>query len=217
MCRSPADGYCTKADYDEPGEIVGLIDKKDILRSFDGYHDDSATDKKILRNVFVKGDAYFLSGDILRMDADGYLYFCDRTGDTFRWKGENVSTMEVEAKLHGVLGLKDVVVYGVPVPGMEGKAGMATIDTKEGPAPDLSALARELLDSLPAYAVPVFVRLAAVSLTGTFKLQKTQLREEGFDPERVSDPLYVLDSGAKTYRPLDQALYQQLLTGAVRV
>ena len=211
-----SNGFCVKASYNEPGEIVGKIDKSNHLRQFDGYHDSQASEKKVLRNVFTPGDAYFLSGDILRMDEEGYLFFCDRTGDTFRWKGENVSTAEVESVVTNTMEHRDACVYGVEVPGSEGKAGMVAIVGDKNL--DVSQLAQKLYSALPAYAVPIFVRIMpSVDLTGTFKIQKNRVRGEGFNINTVTDPLYVLDIPEKKYVPLDTGRYQQLIDGTYRL
>ena len=209
-------GFCMVADVDEPGEVVGRIYEKIPSSHFSGYSDVNASKKKVLRDVFKKGDQYFRSGDILRMDAEGFLYFCDRIGDTFRWKGENVATTEVENAMATILLLKDVVVYGVEVPGCEGRAGMAAI---EGTADivDIPDLAKQLLDRLPSYAVPRFIRLIpAAEVTGTFKLKKVKLRNEGYDIA-LPDPLYVLDVSSKTYIPLTDELHQQIRDGKMRL
>ena len=210
-----SNGFCVQAGINEPGECVGAIRERMASSQFHGYTDARASSKKVMSNVFKPGDKYFLSGDILRMDEEGFIYFCDRTGDTFRWKGENVSTTEVEATMAHILGLTDVVVYGVEVPGNEGRAGMAAIVGTEDTI-DLPGLPQQLSLSLPPYAVPLFVRLIqAAELTGTFKLQKVKLRKEGFDRGVVSDPLYMLRGGA--YIPLTEDLHQQLRAGTIRV
>ena len=217
-----SNGFCIKAGVDEPGEVVAITGQNNPQK-YDGYHgDSSATQKKVIRNVFKPGDAYFLSGDILRMDEEGFLYFCDRIGDTFRWKGENVSTMEVEAIMANILQLRDVVVYGVEIPGMEGRAGMAAIkdDSDDEKAVNLDNLAQQLYLSLPSYAVPVFIRVikpADLPITGNFKFKKTRLKNEGFSQEQVSDPLFMLDSGKKVYIPFTPEMHQQLASGAIRV
>ena len=214
-----SNGFCVKAGPNEQGEIVGLINEKRGLIGFDGYKNEEATRKKIKRNVFKPGDAYFLSGDIMCMDEEGFLYFCDRTGDTFRWKGENVSTMEVEAIMSKILQLRDVVVYGVEIPGMEGRAGMAAIvNSEDEKAVNLDKLAQQLYLSLPSYAVPVFIRvIQSADLTGTYKLQKVRLRNEGFSQEQVSDPLFILEPGRKIYIPFTLEVYQQLVSGTMRL
>ncbi len=207
-------GFCVPAGVDELGELVGVIKRKVV--QFDGYMDKEASEKKVLHNVFRQGDAYFRSGDILSMDEEGFLYFCDRTGDTFRWKGENVSTTEVEAIIANLLDLRDVVVYGVEIPGTEGKAGMAVINGNAETV-NLSNLAQQLHLSLPPYAVPVFVRFVdQVDLTGTFKLQKVRFQEEGYNLGMTSDPLFLLDPTQKVYVPLTSPVYQQLVESSIR-
>ncbi|TTA69396.1 Long-chain fatty acid transport protein 1 [Bagarius yarrelli] len=176
------DGLCVPCQPGEPGLLVGKINQQDPLRRFDGYANQEATKKKIAHNVFKKNDSAYLSGDVLVMDEMGYMYFRDRSGDTFRWKGENVSTTEVEGTLSSLLGQTDVAVYGVAVPGVEGKAGMAAIADSTGSF-NCEYFLREVQKTLPPYARPVFLRISPqVDTTGTFKIQKTRLQKEGFDP-----------------------------------
>lgn len=212
-----ANGYCIHADIGERGEAAGKISTILTHRRFDGYQDKNATSKKILRNVFRPGDQYFLSGDIMRMDEEGYVYFCDRTGDTFRWKGENVSTMEVEGVIQHILEHRDVTVYGVEVEGMEGRAGMAMIVGTDKTV-DLTKLLQQLSLSLPAYAVPVFIRLSAdATTTGTLKLKKVDLRNEAYDLSKVSDPLFFLHPAHKAYVPLTPELQDEIARGTIRL
>uniref|UniRef100_A0A672J5H3 Very long-chain fatty acid transport protein n=1 Tax=Salarias fasciatus TaxID=181472 RepID=A0A672J5H3_SALFA len=212
LIRGP-DGVCIPCKPGEPGQLVGRIIQNDPLRRFDGYVNQTATSKKIARSVFKKGDSAYLSGDVLIMDKFGHMYFKDRTGDTFRWKGENVSTTEVEGTLSRLLDMKDVVVYGVEVPGAEGKAGMAAI-ADPSHSSDLEKLVKDMEKALPPYARPVFLRfLPEVNKTGTFKFQKTELRREGFDPTAVSDRLFFLDSSRGRYTQLNEELYRSILTG----
>ncbi|XP_063242357.1 long-chain fatty acid transport protein 4-like [Bacillus rossius redtenbacheri] len=207
-------GLCTRCDVDEPGMYVGLISDSTPLRQFHGYVDKAASEKKIVRDVFRKGDKAFMSGDILVMDKYGYLYFKDRTGDTYRWKGENVSTAEVEAVMSKLIGLRDVAVYGVEVPGNEGRAGMATV-VHDGPL-DLERLATSLAEALPAYARPLFVRVTdKLDLTETFKIKKTALQREGFNPHTTSDSVYF--RSGNTFVPLTHQLYRDITSRAVRV
>uniref|UniRef100_A0AAY4ADS6 Arachidonate--CoA ligase n=1 Tax=Denticeps clupeoides TaxID=299321 RepID=A0AAY4ADS6_9TELE len=212
LIRGP-DGVCIPCKPGEPGQLVGRIIQNDPLRRFDGYVNETATNKKIGRDVFKKGDSAYLSGDVLIMDEYGYMYFKDRTGDTFRWRGENVSTTEVEGTLSRLLDMKDVVVYGVEVPGVEGKAGMAAIaDPTHGT--DLERFASDLDKALPAYAQPVFLRfLPEVDKTGTFKFQKTNLRRDSFDPNVVSDRLYYRDPVSRRYTELTEALHRSIVSG----
>ncbi|NWI15875.1 S27A4 protein, partial [Crypturellus soui] len=212
LIRGP-DGVCIPCKPGEPGQMVGRIVKNNPLQHFDGYLNQSATNKKIARDVFSKGDAAYLTGDVLVMDQYGYMYFRDRTGDTFRWKGENVSTTEVEGTLSRILNLTDVVVYGVEIPGTEGKAGMAAIADPENSC-DLASFAAELRKALPTYAQPIFLRfLHEVSKTSTFKFQKVELRKQGFDPALVQDRLYFLDSRQGRYLPLDQETFERIQSG----
>uniref|UniRef100_A0A4W4GVA6 Arachidonate--CoA ligase n=1 Tax=Electrophorus electricus TaxID=8005 RepID=A0A4W4GVA6_ELEEL len=192
-------GLCIPCRPGEPGLLVGKINQQDPLRRFDGYANQEATRKKIAHNVFKKNDSAYLSGDVLVMDELGYMYFRDRSGDTFRWKGENVSTTEVEGALSSLLGQTDVAVYGVAVPGVEGKAGMAAIADLNGSF-NCDSFLREVQKALPPYARPVFLRISPqVDTTGTFKIQKTRLQREGYDPRITSDRIYFLNARAGRY------------------
>uniref|UniRef100_A0A8C7JWZ6 Very long-chain fatty acid transport protein n=1 Tax=Oncorhynchus kisutch TaxID=8019 RepID=A0A8C7JWZ6_ONCKI len=212
LIRGP-DGVCIPCGPGEPGQLVGRINQKDPLRRFDGYVNEGANSKKTANSVFKKGDTAYLSGDVLVMDQYGYMYFKDRTGDTFRWKGENVSTTEVEGTLSRLLDMMDVVVYGVEVPGAEGKAGMAAVADPER-STDLEKFGKDLEKALPPYARPVFLRfLKEVNKTGTYKFQKTDMRRDGFDPSMVSDKLYLLDPTRGRYVELHQELYSSIISG----
>ena len=184
-----ASGLVREAAAGEIGEAIGKIGD-DIRHDFSGYADKAASEKKILTDVFQRGDRWFRTGDLMRQDSEGYFYFIDRIGDTFRWKGENVSTAEVEQRLADAPGVSEVIAYGVPVPGADGKAGMVTV-VVEGrfSARDFAAWADE---QLPSYARPVFVRLArTLETTGTFKYRKVDLVAEGFDPAKIDGQVYV--------------------------
>ncbi|OCT65387.1 long-chain fatty acid transport protein 4 [Xenopus laevis] len=212
-----AQGLCIPCKPGEPGQLVGRIIQSDPLRRFDGYVNEGATNKKIASDVFKCGDMAYLTGDVLVMDDLGYMYFRDRTGDTFRWKGENVSTTEVEGTLSRLLGQADVVVYGVEIPGTEGRAGMAAIADPNS-ACDLEKFAKDLKKSLPAYAHPVFLRiLPEVNKTGTYKFQKTEMKNEGFNPHSVKDALYVLDSQQGRYTPLTPDMYSRIQTSKFKL
>ncbi|XP_028968982.1 long-chain fatty acid transport protein 4 [Galendromus occidentalis] len=209
-------GLCVRVRPNEPGELVASIDKKPQCR-FDGYTDSSATTRKIYRNVFRKGDECFASGDILVFNNDGYLFFKDRTGDTFRWKGENVSTTEVEDVISKYADLSDSVVYGVEIPGLEGKAGMAAL-LDPAQVVDVNKLLECLRKELPAYAVPLFIRIAEkLEATGTFKLPKMKLMREGFDIKSFEDPVYFLDQSEGVYVRFDQNLLEKLVNKELRV
>lgn len=206
-------GLCIPCRPGEPGLLVGRINQQDPLRRFDGYANQDATKKKIAHNVFKKNDSAYLSGDVLVMDELGYMYFRDRGGDTFRWRGENVSTTEVEGILSSLLGQTDVAVYGVTVPSVEGKAGMAAIADDAGSF-DFSAFLKKVQAALPPYARPVFLRISPqVDTTGTFKIQKTRLQREGYDPRLTADQIYVLNSRAGRYEAVDEELFNAIADG----
>lgn len=209
-----ANGLCAEARVGEIGEAIGLIGD-DIRHDFSGYADKAASEKKILTDVFAKGDRWFRTGDLMRQDKEGYFYFIDRIGDTYRWKGENVSTSEVEQRLTDAPGVKEVIAYGVSVPGADGKAGMVTIIT-EGRF-SAKTFADYADEQLPHYARPVFVRLAkTLETTGTFKYRKVDLVSDGFDPKQVDGTVYV--RGGKTgYQKLTPTLYDQILSGELRL
>ncbi|MEQ1783588.1 MAG: long-chain-acyl-CoA synthetase [Hyphomonadaceae bacterium] len=209
-----ADGLCIEAAADEIGEAVGPITGEPRQR-FDGYNDEAQSKKKLLRDVFAKGDLWFRTGDLMRMDEDGYVYFADRIGDTFRWKGENVSTSEVEIAISSMPGVKHAIVYGVQVPGQDGRAGMAAI-TPEGI--DLKALYAHLAANLPSFARPVFLRFQKeVETTGTLKYRKVDLVKDGFDPKATTDPLYVVDTVAHSYQIITSDLLQKITGGGIRL
>jgi fatty-acyl-CoA synthase len=203
------DGLCIACGPDEPGEAIARV-----LGDFDGYLDRAASEKKILRDVFKQGDAWMRSGDLMRKDARGFFYFVDRVGDTFRWKGENVATAEVAQAIAAFPGVLDVSVYGVEVPGRDGRAGMAAIVA--GDAFALDGLYAHLAGRLPAYARPLFLRRSnRLEVTETFKHRKRELAAEGFDPRRISDPVFFASSERSIYAALDLALYEKILAGAV--
>ncbi|MBI1360733.1 MAG: long-chain-acyl-CoA synthetase [Alphaproteobacteria bacterium] len=212
--RGP-DGLCIEAKPNEPGEAIGPISDAPRQR-FDGYEDESQTKKKILRDAFVKGDMWFRTGDLMRKDKDGYVYFVDRIGDTFRWKSENVSTGEVEIAISSFPGVEHAIVYGVKVPGQDGRAGMAAIGSRG--SIDLKALYAHLGRTLPSYARPVFVRFQQeAETTGTLKYRKVDLVAAGFDPGKTGDPLFVADAAQGTYVPIDATMFEQLMGGAMRL
>jgi len=215
-----ANGMCVECGVNETGELVGRIPEKanDARGRFEGYTSEEATDRKVLRDVFAKGDAWFQSGDLLRQDAQGFFYFVDRIGDTYRWKGENVSTQEVAEALSHFPGLELANVYGVQVPGQDGRAGMAALLLAPGQTFDPQRFWRHVDDALPRYAAPLFVRvLPEMELTGTFKLRKVNLQEEGFDPAKVRDPVFFRDDEAEAFVPLDEALAGAIASGQKKV
>jgi fatty-acyl-CoA synthase len=212
------DGLCIRCATGEVGEAIGRIHggASDVTGGFEGYTDPEASEKKILRDVFTRGDAWYRTGDLMRTDAGGYYYFVDRIGDTFRWKGENVATSEVAAAIAAFPGIVDVTVYGVPVPGTEGAAGMAAL-VADG-ALDLAKLREHLARLLPAYARPLFLRLQdKIAVTATFKHRKTDLVRESFDPAATSDVVYFDDPSQQAYVRLDGALFARIQSGDMRL
>ncbi|MEJ0027632.1 MAG: long-chain-acyl-CoA synthetase [Rhizomicrobium sp.] len=212
--RGP-DGFCIECADNEVGETVGKIENEPG-KTFDGYTKAADTQKKVLHDVFAKGDSWFRTGDLMRHDRLGYYYFVDRIGDTFRWKGENVATSEVSEALGVVRGVKEANVYGVAVPGADGRAGMAALVTGEGF--DIGKLAEALAGNLPGYARPVFVRLLPeLEITGTFKQRKVDLVQEGFDLKAIRDPLYWLDPATGRYEPLTPQAVDAICSGGVKL
>ncbi|MCP4004503.1 MAG: long-chain-acyl-CoA synthetase [bacterium] len=213
-------GICFPCADGEVGELVAEIPQSADTASgrFEGYTSKEATEKKILRDVLKSGDTFFRSGDLLKRDAQGYYYFVDRIGDTFRWKGENVSTQEVAESISAFPGVQMINVYGVDVPGADGRAGMASIGLESASSFDGAALFAHIADTLPAYAAPIFVRLQTdFEVTGTFKLRKVDLQKEGYDPGAVKDPLYLRDDQGKTYVPLTPEKYAEVQAGSIRI
>lgn len=213
-----ASGFMIPCKPGEAGEAIGMIiDIPDVVGGrFEGYTSPEANNKKILRNVFQPDDAWWSSGDMLRYDEDGYCFFVDRIGDTYRWKSENVSTMEVADNLGDSPGMEAITIYGVKVAGHEGRAGMAAIVMQPGHNFDPHAFYALTNDRLPRYAAPVFVRVApAADLTTTYKLRKVDLQREGYDPSIVRDPLFVRDEMEQSYVPLTPESVARALGGEV--
>jgi fatty-acyl-CoA synthase len=211
-------GFCIECGVDEPGEVIGKImkDASKPGQRFEGYASEADTGKKILRDVFKKGDVWFRTGDLMRKDKDGYFYFVDRIGDTFRWKGENVSTTEVEEAIGHFDGVLETNVYGVQLPGRDGRAGMVAI-VANGDL-NLAALRDHVVRELPEYARPVFLRIRERNdVTSTFKQKKLALVKDGFDPSGTTDPIYVNDPQRKAFVRLDAALYDDIKAGRVRL
>lgn len=222
--RDAKTGFCTEADYDEPGELMYKLDEKDIGRRFQGYFgNEGATTKKILRNVLKKDDAWFSTGDVMKKNKDNLWYFCDRIGDTFRWRSENVSTQEVAAALGRCSVVEEANVYGVEVPRHDGRAGCAATVFRSAelePSEEvLKTVADHVQAELPKYAVPLFLRVKKqLEITGTNKQQKHSLREQGVDPEKVivsGDKLYWLQNG--TYEPFGQQEFERIATGKAKL
>ena len=211
-------GHCIKVAPGEPGLLLGKITPMTV---FEGYTSKEATEKKILRNVFKSGDAWFNTGDLLKTVDVGFAMglphyqFVDRVGDTFRWKSENVSTNEVGEILNGHPQIAFCNVYGVEVPGADGRAGMAALALADGVEElDLAGFSAHVCTSLPAYARPVFLRIQReLDTTGTFKLVKGELRKQAYDLDQVEDSIYVMKPGSSRYEPLDKAFAAKIRAG----
>ena len=213
-----AESRCIRCEPGEAGEALGRIvnDPAALGGRFDGYASAADSSQKVLCDVFAPGDRWFRTGDLLRKDAEGYFYFCDRIGDTFRRKGENVAASEVAAALCAFGGIEHASVYGVAVPHVEGRVGMAALVASG--ALDLPRLREHLLAALPAYARPLFLRMQReVPLTGTWKYSRTAMLREGYDPGRVKDPLYLDHPEARAFVPLDGPLYERVQSGGLRL
>ena len=213
-------GFCIPCDANEVGELLVRLGKKneksplEAAVGFRGYTDEIATQKKILEDVFERGDRYYRTGDLLRVDEDDFWYFVDRIGDTFRFKGENVATTEVAAVIERCRDVRGATVFGLPLRGVDGQVGVAAIEATPEHF-DWADFAR-VVNELPAYARPQFVRVtSALSTTGTLKVTKASLRAEGVDPRRVQDPIFFLRGG--TYVKLDGSLYEDIMERRVRL
>jgi len=210
-----AQGFFVKCNSGETGMILIKVERDDI---FTGYKDKAKTNEKLLHNCFREGDAYFNTGDMLKLHEHQWVSFADRFGDTFRWKGENVSTLEIEEILNSYDAIEMSAVYGVAIPNTEGKAGMAAIKLKHSIKFDLNDLSRFITEGFPAYAIPLFLRLRKkFDFTGPLKLKKVDLRKEAYNLEAILDPLYFWDMVAKKYKPLTKSDYQRILAGHLKI
>jgi fatty-acyl-CoA synthase len=210
-----SDGFFVECRPGEAGELLSVVSKATSM-SFDGYVDKAANEQKLVRDCFAKGDVYLRTGDLVRRDRAGYYYFVDRLGDTFRWKGENVATQEVAELLNGAHGVSETAVYGVRIPGTDGRAGMALVVLRPGAVFQPAEYYAFAERALPPYARPAFVRIApSMDVTGTLKHRKTRLQEEGYDPSRVADPLYFRDDRHRTYALLDEAARRRIDGGEI--
>jgi citronellyl-CoA synthetase len=208
-------GFMVKVNKGEAGLLISEISPK---WPFDGYTDSAKSEAAIFRNVFKKGDAWFNTGDLMRDIGCKHAQFVDRLGDTFRWHGENVSTTEVENVLGAWPGVEDAVVYGVEVPGADGRCGMAALRLRAGATFDPEGLAAHLHQHLPPYAVPLFVRLLdEVETTGTFKYKKTELKRQAYDPAQTADPLFILLPDVPGFQPLDAVRHAAVSRGDYRL
>jgi fatty-acyl-CoA synthase len=203
-------GRVRKVPHGEPGLLLSKVSN---FQPFDGYTDPKATEKKLVRNAFRKGDVWFNTGDLMRPQGFGHAAFVDRLGDTFRWKGENVATTEVEAAVSADPAVEEATVFGVQIPGTDGRAGMAAVKLRDGAQFDGTSLAAAVYERLPAYALPLFVRVVdSLEHTSTFKSRKVDLREQGYGPS-VKDPLYVLAGRDEGYVPVYDGYVEDVKKG----
>ena len=212
--------FCTRVPVGHQGELIYALDANDIKSKFQGYFkNEKATESKILRNVFTKGDAWFRTGDVMKLDEEGRMWFCDRIGDTFRWRSENVSTNEVSEVLGNHPSVDEANVYGVEVPKHDGRAGCVAITFNTDPTPALlKSIAEHTIKRLPKYAVPLFLRITkVVRTTGNNKQQKHVLRNEGIDLAKVDrgDSMFWLKDG--TYVPFQEEDLSSIKAGQVRL
>lgn len=216
-----AKGFCERVEFGKPGLMVAPVRKN---FEYDGYQgNEEVSKRKIIRNVFKEGDVYINSGDLFTQDNDYNIYFCDRIGDTFRWKGENVSTIEVSNTLTGMSKIQDANVYGVQIPGYDGRTGMAAVVLNDNGKvlsnSDFKELFQVCSKDLAAYALPRFIRIPAqLKMTSTHKQVKGDFVKEGFDPSKCQgDPLFYADFKEKTYHVLDSKAYTDILNGKIKL
>ncbi len=211
VCGS--DGFLTALGVGETGLLLMKVSEQ---YPFDGYTDSQASEKKLLRNVFEEGDCWFNTGDMVERQPFGHIQFGDRVGDTFRWQGENVATTEIESAIMQWPGIEDAVVYGVQAPGRDGRCGMMHVTLQSGTTLDFNGLADRLRESLPTYAVPRFLRIGRdVDLTGTFKFQKSKLKQEAYDNTTIKDELYLLPPSEDTWQPITDEVKQRIDAGDI--
>jgi len=211
-------GFCVPCAPNEVGEAIGKVleTPSNAGQRFEGYTSEQDSERRIVRGVFEAGDAWFRTGDLMRRDTDGYFYFVDRIGDTFRWKGENVATSQVAEAVCAFAAVKEANVYGVAIPGTDGRAGMAALVTDAGL--DLAAFRAHLVDRLPGYAHPVFLRLCSeLDVTATFKHTKRDFVRQGYDPAASADVIYFNDPDRRAFVRLDAALYERIQAGQIRL
>lgn len=202
----------------QTGELLGRV-SGGSFSEFAGYYGNSeGTSNKLVRDVFRKGDLYFRTGDLLKRDSRGYMYFMDRVGDNYRWKSENISTNEVAEALSSFSEIQEVNVYGIQLPKQDGRVGMAAIVPKPGMEIDMAALARHACRELPSYAVPVFVRLMpTMYMTDTWKHSKVELRRQAINLHIIKDPIYILNTRQLEYQLLSEEKYREIMVGNARL
>jgi fatty-acyl-CoA synthase len=211
-------GFCIPCAADEVGEALGPLasSSSNLANRFEGYTDSAASERKVMTNVFREGDSWFRSGDLMRKDSRGFFYFVDRIGDTFRWKGENVAASEVSEAITALPGITQASVYGVAIPGTDGRAGMAAI-VPDGEL-NLAAFRAALADCSPKYACPLFLRVRTeIELTSTFKYTKAELVDQGYDPRATTDAIYFNHPERDAFVRLDEVLYEQINAGEIRL
>ncbi|ODM88759.1 Long-chain fatty acid transport protein 4, partial [Orchesella cincta] len=219
IVRDEKTGFAIQCKDGEPGELIGKIVDSVPMTRFDGYTDKEASERKIARDVFKQGDKYFRSGDCLCRDKYGYYYFTDRMGDSFRWNGENVATTMVEAVISKALGMRDNTVYGVKIPGIEGSACMAAILDTVGEF-DVQSLAERMKQSLPKYAMPMFIRLInnnkGLDMTGHSNSKKFRLRDDGFNVEYIEDTVFIYSTAKESYSKMNIEKCKEVMRGNYR-
>jgi len=209
-------GRCQWVEPGQEGMLIGRVSSVLNLLGFDGYVDDEATQTKLIKGAFSSWDEFFVTGDVVKLHEDRWVSFVDRSGDTYRWKGENVATKEVEVVLDSCAEVCDVNVYGVKVPGEEGAAGMAALVREKDW--DLDRFSAFVCENLPHYARPLFLRICKeMPMTVTMKHIKYTLRKDGFDPEKIADPVYFFDRREQKYKRLDEDLYQDIVCGNLKL
>src|SRR6516165_5556430 len=211
-------GFCVRCRTNEVGEAISKVSSglHEFRSRFEGYSDQRESGRKILRDVFEKGDAWFRTGDLRRQDKGGYFYFVDRIGDTFRWKGENVASSEVSEAITAFPGIQEANVYGVEVPRRDGRAGMAALVVRD--RVDLAAFRDHLVKTLPGYAQPLFLRICKkLETTATFKQKKADLVQLGYDPSKTNDAIYFNDPEQRIFVRLDKMVYERIQSGRVPI
>ncbi|MHA1986336.1 MAG: long-chain-acyl-CoA synthetase [Promethearchaeota archaeon] len=211
---------------DEKGHLIECISGETGMMlaqiietsAFLGYKDEKKTNQRLLRNVLEEGDAYFNTGDLVNLHDDNWVSFADRYGDTFRWKGENVSTMEVESILNAYGGFEMCNVYGVEIPNTDGKAGMICIKLDDKKSFDTEIFSKFVMNNLPKYSIPIFIRIIdELEFTGTHKLRKVNLRKQGYDINTIEDQIYFWDSSSNRYKKFDKEQFQNIMNGKLKL
>lgn len=202
----------------EPGDVGMSLMKIEDIENFKKYSDNEKTNQRVILDVFEKGDAYFITGDLLQLHDNMWMSFADRFGDTFRWKGENVSTQEIENILNTHESILMSAVYGVEIPNHEGKAGMAAIKFDQTFGFKSEEISRFVLKVLPKYSLPIFIRIRQnLEVTGSNKIRKSSLRKEGYNINEIKDPLYFWNSSIKKYIPFDISKYREIIKGQIEI